>query len=114
SPTWAAARWSRRARCGLFAGVRLRSPTRASAGQAGSDEPFELGASASRAGVLDEPRQNDACVEMGARDLGRAAGVARVVAVDTVDSGQRFVGRRERQEALAARDVRRPAGVLHE
>ena len=63
---------------------------------------------------VDEARQDAAGVEVLARDLDGAPGVPRVVGVDGVDAGQRFVGRREGEQPLARRQVRGPARVLHE
>src|SRR5262245_31071654 len=68
----------------------------------------------SRAGDLEQARQDDVRVEMLARDFGGAARVPIVARVDCVDARERFLGRREGEQADPRRQVRGPAGILHE
>src|SRR5437773_2038167 len=92
-PIWAAAPSWRPVRYERFgAAKRRRSPAR----------------------LVEEARQHDAGVEALARDLGRGARVAGIVAVDAIDPGKRLVRIRERQQPFAAGQMCRPAGVLHE
>ena len=83
-------------------------------GRDGRGDRSDVGDPQAAARDVQEPGKHDARVEVLARDVSRASRVPLVVGVDAIDAGERLVDRREGQESDPGRQMRSPAGVLHQ
>src|SRR5262245_15483665 len=68
----------------------------------------------SRTGHVQQALQHAPGVEMLARQVGGGARMTVVIGVDAIDAGDGLLEAGEREKPFAVRQVRGPAGVLHE